>query len=229
MAITLLRRLRLLAFVALGLFLAGCGSSSESRMDMDGGTDTSMEDGMDTGMEDGMDTSMEDGMDTAPDMVDLGQWDDVLEEVQPGEIWWLGFENTTHGLRVRYDPAGGPVSLTEAAATHQPTVEGTWQGYYYGFHNFTEDVYDAARIDVTIQGSNVTASVTYYGLLDAGDVISDPSPVTDGRFAISGDMMLDGASVTFAGEGQFGGTDQRGVVGHVSADNLNTAFYGNRN
>ena len=200
------RRIRLPSILILGLFLTACGGSSDSP------------------------TSMDDGMGMPPVMVDLGQWNIIEEDVQ-GVIWELGFENTTHGLRVRFDPQGGPVSLTDSSPTHQPAVEATWRGEYWGYYLFNDRFDGDAEIDVTIQGSNVTASVTYSDFLgnQGWDITSDPAAVVDGRFALTGDVTFSDAVLPFTGEGQFGGTDQRGVVGYITSDEFTSAFYGDRN
>ena len=204
---TSLQGLRLLSFIVLGLLLAGCGSSSDSRMSMDDGT----------------------GM--APDMVDLGQWEIILEEVQPGVFWEVGYENTTHGLRLRFDPNDlSSVSLTASSAMHQPMVAATWRGEYWGYYLFDRFSGDA-QIDVTIQGSDVTAAVTYSNFLgnQGWHITSDAAAVVDGRFAFTGNAVFTDATLPYSGEGQFGGTDQRGVVGYAISDEFTSAFYGDRN
>ena len=205
---TSLQGLRLLSFIVLGLLLVGCGSSSDSRMSMDDGT----------------------GM--APDVVDLGQWEIIMEEVQPGVSWELGYENTTHGLRSRFDP-NDPSSdpLTASSAMHQPTVAAAWRGEYFGYYQSSDRFSGDAQIDVTIQGSDVTAAVTYSDFLgnQGWHITSDAAAVVDGRFAFTGNVELTEGTLPYSGEGQFGGTDQRGVVGWAVSDDFVSTFYGNRN
>ena len=203
------QQIKVLWIVILGSLLTACGGSSDSptTMSMDGGTDM------------------------APNVVDLGQWNIIEEEVQPGVIWELGFENTTHGLRVRYDPQGGPTSLTASSPMHQPTVEATWRGEYWGYHQTATRFIGNSEIDVTIQGSSVTASVTYYDFMgnQGWHITLEPADVVDGRFALTGNVPFTDGAVPLTGEGQFGGTDQRGVVGYVSGTDISSAFYGDRN
>ena len=214
---TSLQGLRLLSFIVLGLLLAGCGSSSDSRMSMDDGVDM---------------MSMDDGTDMAPDMVDLGQWEIIREEVQPGQLLDLGYENTTHGLRARFDPNDvSSVSMTASSAMHQPTVAAAWRGEYWGFYQVFDRFSGDAQIDVTIQGSDVTATVTYSDFLgnQGFHITSDAAAIVDGRFAFTGNVEFSGKTLPYSGEGQFGGTDQRGVVGYAISDDFTSAFYGNRN
>ena len=237
------------AIFAMGLMLTGCGGSDND------GSKTSMPDVMDpptTGpndMPDVMDppttgpNDMSDVMDpptTGPnDMSDLGEWAVVRENGQA-----TGYEHTGYELMAKFDAAGENPTITASSPMHQPTVAGTWSGRWsarytaltsdHGALDETDD--GTARINVTIAGSNVDAVLTYTGV----DILGLPSSlssgrasVTNGRFAPSIALSIpteSGGSVsrTFRGLGQFGGTDQNGVVGYVSGQDFRSAFYGDR-
>ena len=210
------------AILAMGLMLAGCGGSG-------GNARTPMSHVMDPPT-------------TGPnDMNDLGEWMVVRENGQA-----TGYEHTGHGLTARFDAMGENPTITASSPMNQPTVAGTWSGRWAarytaltsapGTLDETDD--GTARIDVTIAGNNVDAVLTYSGLDVPGlppSMSSDPVSVTDGRFAPSGTVSIptgQGGTVsrTFAGLGQFGGTDQNGVVGYVTdgGQDFRSTFYGER-
>ena len=169
-----------------------------------------------------------DGTNDGPtDPSDFGPWEFVTE----GDVA-VGYRHDGHGLIAKFDATGANPTITASSPMHQPTVQGTWVGKWAArYTSLSEDygTFDAdddgnARINVTIAGSNVEAVLTYTGIGIPGmpsSISSDRAPVTDGRFAPSATVSVpteSGGRVsrTFSGLGQFGGTDQNGVV-----------FYGN--
>ena len=160
------------------------------------------------------------------DMLDLGQW--AVITVGGADV---GYMNTTHGLSAQYDTSGANPTITASSPMHQPTVSGTWTGMWAGRVGPQLDVVDdgPAEVNVTIQGSNVHATLTYNDITGIGNITSDRTSVTDGRFSPSATVTVAGVPLNFAGEGQFGGTDQRGVAGYVGGPGLRSVFYGDRN
>ena len=199
----------LLTAVCLAAMVSGCGGSSNTRMD----TDTGMTGGTGTGMTG----------DT--DMLDLGVWTEVVVQGVS-----TGFENTTHGLTAHYDANGRSPTITPSAPTHQPTGSGTWSGRWEGLVGANLDTEDdgAATVTVSIGSGNVQAPLTYTGVDGFGTVTSAPATVTDGRFTPRATVDVQGVSLTFSGAGQFGGADQRGVVGYVGGPEFRSVFYGDR-
>lgn len=161
------------------------------------------------------------------DLTDLGQWEVVLDAA--GDP--VGFEHTMHGLNVHYDSNSAP-SITASSPAHQPTVTGTWEGQWAGYHvDLDADDSGRAEIGVVVSGSNVQATLTYFDVMQVGDVTAAPATVVDGRFSPSATITVGGSSLTYSGEGQFGGAGQAGVVGYVDAPDLSflSVFYGDRN
>ena len=157
---------------------------------------------------------------------DLGQWNVIT--VSGTEV---GYENATLGLSAQYDTMGMNPTLTASSPMHQPTVTGTWRGMWDGYVDGNRDG-GPARVDVTIQGSAVSATLNYSGIDGVPGLTSAtsaPASVIDGRFAPSVTVIVAGQSLTYSGQGQFGGTEQRGVVGYMSGDGLRSVFYGTRN
>ena len=140
----------------------------------------------------------------------------------------------------QFDARGANPTITASSPMHQPKVEGTWDGKWsarYTSLNAEYGEFDAkddgdARINVTIAGSNVEAVLTYTGINISGlpsSVSSGRVSVTDGRFAPSVTVSIPTVgSRTFRGLGQFGGTDQKGVVGYISGPDFRSVFYGNQ-
>ena len=210
------------AMLAMGLILTGCGGGG-----------------------DGPKTSMPDVMDPPgnepTDMTDLGEW-----EIVRANGVHVGYEHTGYDLTARFDARGANPTITDSSPMHQPTVAGTWTGKWaarytaltseYGAFDRTDD--GIARINLTINGRNVDAVLTYSGIDVPGlpsSVSSGRAPVNDGRFAPSFTVSIpteSGGTVsgTFRGLGQFGGTDQDGVVGYISgqAVEVRSVFYGDR-
>ena len=211
----------LVTAICLAAMLSGCGGSSNTRTDPDAGvTEGTEETDTGTGMTDGTDTEMTDGT----DMLDLGKWEVVVE----GGV--AGIENTTHGLKAHYDVNGQNPWITPSAPDHQPTVSGTWTGRWGAAIGpaLEEEDDGVAKVAVSIQGDNVKATLTYMGVDGFGTITSAPATVTDGRFSPSATVHVQGVPITFSGAGQFGGTDQRGVVGYVGGPEFRSVFYGDR-
>ena len=229
------------AILATGLILTGCGGGGDDPK-------TSMPDVLEpeTSMPDVMEpeTSMPDVMEpgTGPtDMSDLGEWEVVRANGVP-----VGYEHTGYDLFARFDARGANPTISASSPMHQPTVAGTWSGKWsarytaltsdYGAFDETDD--GIARINVTITGRNVDAVLTYSGIDVTGlpsSLSSGSASVSDGRFAPSFTVFIPTesggtVSTTFRGVGQFGGTDQDGVVGYISGQTVEvrSAFYGDR-
>ena len=158
------------------------------------------------------------------DMVDLGDWFGGVAE----------FSNTTLGLSATYNLSTGIPSIS-ASSPGQPTISGTWEGEYavnYGITNDADEIGDA-MVEVTIQGGDVSAVVTYKSLAIAGgvDVATNSASVdANGRFTPTRTIpLLSFGTVTVSGAGQFGGAEQRGVVGHIGGHaNFRSVFHGTR-
>ena len=239
------------AILATGLILTGCGGGGDdpkTSMPDVMEPETSMPDVMEpeTSMPDVMEpeTSMPDVMEpgTGPtDMSDLGEWEIVRANGVP-----VGYEHTGYDLFARFDARGANPTISASSPMHQPTVAGTWSGKWsarytaltsdYGAFDETDD--GIARINVTITGRNVDAVLTYSGIDVPGlpsSVSSGRASVRDGRFAPSFTVSIpteSGGTVsrTLRGLGEFGGTDQDGVVGYISGQTVEvrSVFYGDR-
>ena len=157
---------------------------------------------------------------------DLGEWEFVLDAF--GDV--AGVEHTTHGLNAHYDSNFNPV-ITASSPADQPTVTGTWEGQWAGVHQGEVADSGRAEIDVVVSGSNVQATLTYFDVMQVGNVTAAPATVVDGRFSPTATITVGGSSLTYSGEGQFGGAGQAGVVGYVDSPDLSflSAFYGDRN
>lgn len=200
-----------LAIFFVSLLVVACSSSDDDGMPQMGGMPPDMEQMPTDG----------DSM----DMVDLGQWDDFIVGGRD-----VGYMNSTHGLDVQYDTAGENPAIT-ASSPGQPTVSGTWTGMWKAVTGAQLDGYDdgTAEIDVAIQGSTVEATLTYNDVSGFGTVTADPAVVSaTGHFAPSQTVDVQGVPTVFGGEGQFGGTDQRGVAGYIRGPNFRSVFYGDR-
>ena len=225
------------AVLAMGLILAGCISTG------DDGPRTSMSDDVEppaNGQTDGTTDGQTDGTTDGPtDPSDLGPWEVVRTDGVA-----VGYRHDGYELMARFDPTGANPTITASSPMHQPTVGGTWSGKWsarytalssdYGEFDETDD--GTARINVTIAGSDVEAVLTYSGINIQGlpsSISTGRASVTDGRFAPSATVSVpteSGGRVsrTFSGLGQFGGTDQNGVVGYVSGQDFRSVFYGDR-
>ena len=136
----------------------------------------------------------------------------------------LGYEHEGNGLYARYDLDSRTVDISPSAPEHQPTMSGVWEGRWGGttVENFHSDspmagefISGPAEINVTLDGTDATASVTYRDV-PAGpalrDVSSDDMAIVDGAFA---GVTSAGPQGGYTFRGQFGGEGQSGVVGYV--------------
>ena len=158
----------------------------------------------------------------------LGSWNSIMD----GGIQ-VGVSHTEHDLFARYAAGGSNPTLSASSPANQPTVAGTWSGKWAANHGDELEMRDDgdARINVTIAGSRVDATLTYSGInipSVPGSITSAPASVTDGRFAPRTSVNVQGVTFTFAGEGQFGGADQQGVAGYVSGPGFRSIFYGDK-
>jgi len=177
-------------------------------------------------------TDMRDSSDDLAEfgLTDLGEWEFARDD-EAGDV--VGVQHPTNGLKVYYEDADTVFAvITDSSPAHQPTITGTWEGQWLGNHEEL-DVSDSGRaeIDVVVSGNDVQATLTYFDILQVGTVTADPATVVDGRFSPVATVTVDGSSLTYSGEGQFGGPDQDGVVGYVHAPDLSflSVFYGDRN
>ena len=163
-----------------------------------------------------------------------GRWALVEEGGSP-----VGIENDEYDLFVRYDAGGGNPTLTAPSASAQPVGAGpgtmslTWLGEWVGIHgdDFELSNRGDARVDVEISANSVDATLTYSGIDIPSiprTISTAPAPVSDGRFAPSATIDVEGVAVTFDGEGQFGGADQRGVAGYIDGPGFRSIFAGDR-
>lgn len=160
-----------------------------------------------------------------PMVVDLGMWETIVVDGIS-----VGFRNTTHGLSAQWDTSGTNATIT-ASSPMQPSVEGTWTGMWGGFIGEELDTVDGgtAEVNVTIQGEDVHATLTYNDIDGIGNVTTGRARVNaTGRFAPSATVTVDGVPLTYTGEGQFGGAEQRGVVGYMGGIGLRSVFHGDR-
>lgn len=157
--------------------------------------------------------------------IDFGVWETIVVDGIS-----VGFTNTTHGLSARWDTSGANPTIT-ATSPMQPTVEGTWTGMWGGFVGEELDTVDegTAEVNVSIRGDDVHATLTYNDIDGIGNVTTGRTRVDPtGRFSPSATVTVDGVPLRYTGEGQFGGEEQRGVVGHMSGTGLRSVFYGDR-
>ena len=139
-----------------------------------------------------------------------------------------------HGLKVFL--VDDDMFMITATSPAQPTITGTWEGRWLAGYGEDFDEADAGEqntmsIDVTIQGNTVEATLTYQDVdFVGGGSITTPVAAIDanGRFRPSGTVTIDGAPSTYSGEGQFGGTDQQGVVGYIESSEFASIFWGDR-
>ena len=166
------------------------------------------------------------------DMNGFGAWARIEDGGVP-----VGIEHTGYDLFSRYDTGFSNPTLSSPSAGYQPLVEATWLGEWQGVYGDGLDATDSgeARVDVTISGSSAEATLTYAGIdipSIPGSITTAPAPVSQGRFAPTATISVEGTTVTFVGQGQFGGTDedgvQRGVAGYVGGPGFRSVFHGDR-
>ena len=170
------------------------------------------------------------------DMNGYGQWTRIMVPGE-GRIIPVGVESAAHGLFSRYDTGFINPTLSPRSADSQPagtaagraTWLGAWEGVYGDALEFADD--GEARIVVDISEVSVEATLTYSDIdipSIPASITTAPASVSDGRFAPVATIDVAGASVTFEGEGQFGGTNQQGVVGYVDGPGFRSVFYGDK-
>ena len=139
----------------------------------------------------------------------------------------LGIENQGHALSAWYTLQGGAWNpqLSPSASAHQPTGNATWTGEWAGIFGPGSTVSTGvASIDVTL-GASTAADLTLTGVPVLGSLQWDNMPVSGGRF--TGTATAN--SQSYEAVGQFGGTNQAGVVGHATGSDFRSVFYGNKN
>ena len=215
-----------IAMLATGLILAGCGGG--------GG------DGPSTSMPDAPETPDNGNGNGGTDTTDLGEW----ELIREGGVS-VGYEHSGHDLFAKFDSRGANPTITASSPDLQPTVAGTWTGRWSARYTEIESDYGEydgsdsgeAQINVTINGSNVRAKLTYNGIDVAGlpsSLSSDYTSVNNGRFTpvVNASIRTEHGTMSgrLSGAGQFGGTNQDGVVGYLTSGTLEirSAFYGDR-
>ena len=225
-----------IAMLATGVILAGCGGGGGSSSTP---TTDPMEMTPDNGNGDGDGDANGDG-NGATDMTDLGEW----ELIREGGVS-VGYEHSVYDLFAKFDSQGNNPTITPASSGRQPTVAGTWVGKWAARYTELESDYGEwdgsdsgdARINVTISGSNVRAKLTYTGIDVDGlpsSLSSDYASVNNGRFTpvVNASIRTEDGTLSgsLSGVGQFGGTDQNGVVGYLTSRTLEirSAFYGDR-
>lgn len=234
--------LSLAAALAAALALAGCGGSTHTvvvpssapsmdtpstdtpSMEAEGNGDTADAPDMEAGGNG--DTA---GTPEAPAPVaDLGAW----TKIRVGG-YAVGITHDGHDLFARYDLGGVNPRLSASAPAHQPTASATWTGRweaYYGEELESRDV-GSARVRVSVAGGQTAATLTYSGInipAVPGSITTPAAAVTDGRFAPSATITVAGEQLSFAGQGQFGGTAQQGVVGYIGGPDFRSVFYGEK-
>ena len=136
----------------------------------------------------------------------------------------LGIEHPGHQMSAWYTTQGPQLSL-DAAPAHQPTQAATWTGEWAGTYGASPAIVTgAANVNVTLGTGAPEAALALKGIPTLGTLAWDPMPVSGGRFSGS----TTAGSQTFDATGQFGGSNQAGVVGHATGPNFRSVFYGDR-
>ena len=139
----------------------------------------------------------------------------------------LGVENQQHVLSAWYTSQGSVRNphLSPSAPADPPTGNASWTGEWAGVYGPGSAVSSgAATIDVTL-GTGTEADLTLTGVPVLGTLQWDHMPVGGGRFAGTATAN----SQSYEAVGQFGGTNQAGVVGHATGSDFRSVFYGNKN
>ncbi|MYI68115.1 MAG: hypothetical protein F4103_04960 [Boseongicola sp. SB0673_bin_14] len=136
----------------------------------------------------------------------------------------LGIENPGHQMSAWYTSQGPQISL-DAAPAHQPTHAATWTGEWAGTYGTNSAIVTgAASVNVALGPNAPEAALTLRGIPTLGTLAWDTMPVSGGRFA--GSTMAN--SQAYDATGQFGGSNQAGVVGHASGPGFQSVFYGDK-
>ena len=151
-------------------------------------------------------------------MLEFGDWA-VLHD----NMGTLRIDSQLHGLSAWYTPEG-PM-LTPAAPEHQPTMEATWRGEWFGSHGPNPAGLSSGAANVTVTlGSTTEADLTLENVPTLGTLQWNDMRVADGRFMGS----TSASPGSFDAVGQFGGASQVGVVGHATGPDFRSVFYGNK-
>lgn len=134
----------------------------------------------------------------------------------------LGIESSGHQMSAWYTSRGPRISLDPAPA-HQPTQAASWTGEWAGTYGTNPAIVTgAANVNVTLGPNAPEADLTLKGIPTLGTLAWNPMPVSGGRFTSS----TRANAQTYVATGQFGGTNQAGVVGHASGPGFQSVFYG---
>ena len=151
-------------------------------------------------------------------MLEFGDWA-VLHGMNT-----LRVDSQLHGLSAWYTPQGP--RITPSAPENQPTGDATWTGEWVGYYGSSQAISTgAANVTVTLGPNTTEADLTLESVPTIGTLTWDDMPVNDGRFMGS----TAANSNNYDAEGQFGGANQAGVVGHATGPDLQSVFYGNKN
>ena len=140
----------------------------------------------------------------------------------------LGIEHPVHRMSAWYTRQGSvwtPHLSPDSAPQHQPTGDATWTGEWAGVFGSGSTVSTgAANVTVTLGSGATEADLALKNIPTLGTLQWNHMPVGDGRF--SGSTTAN--SQTYDAVGQFGGTNQTGVVGHATGSDFRAVFYGNK-
>lgn len=156
------------------------------------------------------------GTDTM-DPLDLGSWAEM-----PGG---LGLENIALGMWVSNGMATGDIRMSVSSPA-APTVAGTWRGRWVA-RNRAQPGGASGPMSLTVRfdadGPLVSGAASEYPQLGTL-VIGETGVSPDGDFAFRGSA----GGVPYSGRGQFGGAEQRGVVGGLESEYVDAVFAGTR-
>ena len=156
------------------------------------------------------------------DYTPLDGWDVIRSE----DLGPVGVEHSDYGLSVRFDDSLVP-DISSPSPASQPMLEGTWHGEWAAYLGQVTTLHTGdARVDVTLDADGTNAMLSYHGVPGFGDISSNRMPIADGAF--QGTETVAGALGSFNIAGQFGGSDQKGVVGYVHGPGFYSVFHGER-
>ena len=139
----------------------------------------------------------------------------------------LGIEHQGHGLRAWYTLDGGVWTphISPPAPQRQPTEAATWTGEWAGYSGDDPTINTGeARVTVTL-GNGPKATLALDDVPTLGTLQWVDMSIGNGRF--SGTLTTQNSGM-YEAVGQFGGTNQAGVVGHASGSDLRSVFYGQK-
>ena len=185
---------------------------------------SSLKDSIARALDDDEDGYVEDtsGVNNVSDLTpSLAGWESVADEARIT----IGFGHTGFGLRAWFDDGLAP-HISASAPGHQPTMAGTWSGEWGALIDRVPASGDA-RVEVTIDASATEAVLEYDDVPGFGDLATGEMLVSNGAFQGT-HTVVTGAVGSFQIRGQFGGSDQAGVVGYVHGQDFLSSFYGER-